>query len=378
MTTDSYASPKHSPENIDAVREEIHMQQAERIVAQKEAMVASPELRVLLGEVTAVRAQAEGRELPDMTSYEDFGGLHKAIRTIFDFRTNPDGTYGERWEAERNAQPFLNACSPELKQRIYSTAEMFGLTGETAPESPYAKAGVILGGGGKAPLDRTQYAADLISEGKFMPEMIISLGSDRPIDTKKDEKGENEYDRAGAYAEGAKDEYDLMVKAAEVAFNAKVTERDVIEWTDPRIQNVYADKSGAQLSRKHKVAYIPGTDEHPPIFIISSAVITDPFRTTKKNGVEKEVVRDRVNTEDTFATLARVGGFEPGSKLIAFTNMHFVPFQGAAASAQLGEYGLNTEVVGFDPQRYGNTPKKPHELLQEMATLASSLSKAKK
>ncbi len=364
MIIDTQNEAQFVQENLDSVRREIHARHTHQLNEQKDALVSNPNVRQILGEVAQIRG------VESDTEYEDFAGLYTSMRSVFDFRTKADGSYGERWDAEANAKEFLSSCSPELTEKIYSLAEQFGLTGDTVPTDKKAKAAVILGGGGKSPLDRTQYAADLIAGDKLDPDYIISLGSERPIDEKRDDKGENEYDRAGDYAKSAKTEYDLMVCAAQEVFDAEISDKDVIEWSDPEIMG--------GLPRIHKIAYIKATEFHPPIFIISSAILTYPFRATQVNGVDKEVVRNRANTEDTFATLAKMTGFEPGSKLVAITNAHFKPFQGAAASGQLGEYGMDTEVVGYDPGRYNNSPKRTDELLQEMLTTASSLTKATK
>jgi hypothetical protein len=349
-------------QSLDVIRADIHTQQLEHIASQKEMLAGSPELRQIIGEVAGLRGVSVN------TEYEDFAGLKDSMRAVFDFRTRKDGSYGERSEAEENAKEFLSTASDDLKDRIYKAAEGFGLTGDTEPEDPNVKAAVILGGAGKSPLDRTRYAKDLIDEGKLVPEYIVSLGSERPIVTERDKKGENEYDRAGSYSEGAKTEYDLMVAAAKEVFGAEVAENDVVEWTDPKIMG--------GVPSKHKIAFIPATDAHPPIFIISSAVLTHPFMTRMVEGKKIEAVRNRSNTEDTFATLARTNSLEPGDKVVAVTNAHFRPFQGAAAAGQLGEYGIQTEVVGYDPTRYNNPAKRIDELMQEMLTTADSLAQA--
>jgi hypothetical protein len=367
-TPEAIQHPHESDAGLHNVQREIAQHQHQKIETQKAALVANDDLRGLLQEVVAIRSQAEGAVLEDLSEYTDFAGFYRAARHAFDFRTRKDGSYGERWEAEANAEAFLQAASPELMHRVYSVAELFGLTGDTELQQKEVQLAIILGGGGKSPLDRTQYAADLIEKGALAPEIIVALGSDRPIDTKRDKNGQDEYDRAGDYAAGAKTEYDLMVKAAERVFGIAVTQGEEIEWSDPAIMG--------GLPRRHKVAFIAQTATRPPVFIISSAIVTYPFRTTKKDGKEVEVVRERANTEDTYATLARIANLEPGSIVAAITNAHFRPFQGAAASAQLGSLGMYTEVIGYDPQRYHNEPKRTDELLQEMATLASSLNKA--
>jgi hypothetical protein len=346
----------------------IEMKQRDRLLEQKEALVESESLREVIGDIAKLRKGLGDPNLLDsdtdiLTAYEsDFAGVRNAMRSAFDFRTKPDGSYGERWEAEERAKTYLTpALTPELEAKIYAVAEQFGLTGDTEPQGTEAAAGIILGAGGKAPLDRTLYLKELIDQGKLKTDKIVSLGSERPVN-------DAERARAGEYATNAETEFDLMVAAIETAYDIKISADDMTEWIDQTIEH--------DVPRTHKVAAIPANDMRPDIFIVSSAVTTDPYVDGTKNGRPIKMLRNRANTKDTFDTLSKLAQFEPGSKVVATTNAHFVPFQGAVAAGELGKMGIDTEVVGFDPIHFNNAPKKSHELLQEMLTVADSIANA--
>ncbi|MDB5183267.1 MAG: hypothetical protein JWO47_1051 [Candidatus Saccharibacteria bacterium] len=187
--------------------------------------------------------------------------------------------------------------------------------------------------------------------------MVAMLGRDRPVD-------QAERARAGEYAGDAASEFELMIAAAQTVFNAELQADDIYELMDPKIAD--------NLPRHARIAYIQATSHHPDIFILSAPMLTDPFEI--RNG--KLGTRNRTNTRDTYNMLSKVAGFIPGDKAVAVTNAHFTPFQGADAAGQLASFGVETEVVGFDPNHFGNPAKKSNELLQEMLTAAESLAKA--
>ena len=359
-------NPNHSTlETHDTAVSAIEQKQRDRLLEQKEALVESEDLREVIGDIASLRKELGDPNLIDsdtdvLAAYEsDFDGVRSAMRSAFDFRTKPDGSYGERWEADERAKTYLApALTPELEEKIYAVAEKFGLTGDTEPETTEAAAGIILGAGGKAPLDRTLYLKELIDQSKLKTDKIVALGSERLVN-------DAERARAGDYAANANTEFDLMVSAIETAYGIKISEDDTTEWIDQSIEH--------DVPRTHKVVAIPASDAHPDIFIVSSAVTTDPYVDGTKDGRPIKMLRNRANTKDTFDTLGKLAQFEPGSKVVATTNAHFVPFQGAVAAGELGKMGIDTEVVGFDPTHFNNAPKKSHELLQEMLTVADSI-----
>jgi hypothetical protein len=350
----------------DFLDTEVSEKHLKHIGEQKEALAESLELRQAISDVLKIRHSLGDPSLAtidlDRTAeYEGFDGARLAMRRAFDFRTKSDGTFGERWEAEEQAEKyFLPAITPELEEKIYQTAKLFGLTGDSQPKDSEADAVLILGGGDKSPLDRTLYAKELIDTGKLKTNKIVALGSERVV-------SDAERKRAGEYAENAQTEFALMVAAIETAYGIEIDQEDTLEWTDHNIEY--------DIPKKHKVVCIPGeAAKYPDIFIVSSAIVTDPFvDATHTDGSPIKLLRNRANSADTFKTFKDL---DDSRKVVAVTNAHFVPFQGAAAAKELGKQGVDVEVVGFDPQYFGNSPKKAFELVQEMLATADSLAAA--
>lgn len=359
--------------------EQIQIRQRERLNEQKEALVQSPELRETILGVAAVRQNfgdpnLAGYDISTLGEYGDFNGARRAMRLAFDFRTRPDGSFGERWEAtERVGQYLTPGLTPELEAKIYSASEKFELTGDTAPKDPEADAAAVLGAGGAAPLDRTLYTKELIDDGKLIVPKIVALGSERAID-------DAERKRGGEYAQFAQTEFDLMVSAMAVAYNLN-PDNEAFRWLDPSVYRDYPDAidleyelpSGIKIPRTHKVISIEGdpNEGRPDIFVVSSGIVTNPFmETLDDKGVPIRTLRTRANTADTFNIF---GKLDTAKRVVAVTNAHFRPFQGVAAAKQLGELGIDSEVVGFDPSHFGKPRKQSHELVQEMLTTADSL-----
>jgi len=319
--------------------------QLERLMTQCDVLAHDDGLRSLLG---AVSLQRFGYLAPEYNNFEE---LRAVMRGAFDFRSRADGSYAERTDAEDFA------CDEAMAENIYRIAEGFGLTGDTIPEKADAKVALVLGGAARSPLNRTRYTQEMIDNGQLKVDLIAMLGSERPVD-------EAERSRGGEYAKDSKTEFELMVAAAEAVYGTKLKPEDVYEGNDPAVAD--------NMPRHYKIAHIPANSKHPDIFIVSAPVITDPFEVRQG----KVGARTRANTRDSYAVLARVANFQPGDRAVAVTNAHFRPFQGVDAAGQLASIGVESEIVGYDPKHYGESPKKANELLQEMLTAADSLAKA--
>lgn len=348
---------------INAASAEIRAKHLKKTAEQKEALASSTELRQTIKDVLEIRKSLGDPSVANIDSgsideYQDFDSARLAMRRTFDFRTKPDGTYGERWEADESVnQYFKPGITPDHEVRIYGVAEQFGLTGDTVPENPEADAALVLGGGGRSPLERTLYAKELIDKGLLKTNRLVSLGSERAVN-------EAERQRGGDYAADAETEFDLMVAAIETAYGITIDQSDIEEWIDHNVEH--------DIPKKHKVVGLPADEAtgRPEVFIVSSAIVTDPFVDATKDGHHIKLLRNRANSADTFKTFSML---DDAQKVVAVTNAHFRPFQGAAAAKQMGELGIDVEVVGFDPQHFGNPPKKSHELVQEMLSTADSL-----
>ncbi len=179
---------------------------------------------------------------------------------------------------------------------------------------------------------------------------IVLLGSSRPVN-------DAERKRGGEYAVGTSDEYELMLRAAEVVFGIKFDPNEEFQGYDDIVPAGF--EAGWKISHSE-------SEEYGNVFVLSAPMLTeDRFR---HDGTR----RPRANTADTYDMLARVAQLEPDSTVIPVTNAHFKPFQGADAVTELMKYGVNAEVVGYDPSHFGNPPKHPEELLQETLSALNS------
>lgn len=349
--------------------EVIAQRQQEKLLRLKDDITQNKELRVVIAEVAAIRRGCKDpnvEAIDDTLVYSDdakFEDVHAMMRWALDFRSNPDGTYGERWQAEGRAEQYLQpGMTAELKEKIEALAKYFGLLGDTEPENPHADMGLILGGGGVAAFDRTRYIKELTDEGALVTDTIVALGSERKVD-------DTERELAAEYIDGDEEtEFDLMVTAIEKTYGIKIEEKDILSWVDHTISY--------DVPRLHRVVCIPATDVHPNIFIVSSGATTNPFVDVLREGKLAQILRYRANTPDNLDVLDKLAQFEEGARVVAVTNQHFVPFQGAVAAGILGTKGVDAEVVGFDPSHYGRPDKEAYQLLQELLTTADSVARA--
>ncbi len=305
---------------------------------QLESLAADEDIHSLISDIAEAR-------FGEPINYDlgDIKQMQKAMQTVFNFR--PAG--GERSEQTELPQKELFA------ERIHSMAEKVGLAGDTVPENPQAQAAIVLGGAGKSPLDRTLYTEELLDKGLLQTDTIVLLGSSRPVN-------QAEIDRGGNYAVGARDEYELMKNAAVEAFGVEFDDNDELQG--------YEDSVPAGFEAGWKIAHAQSQDGRN-IFVLSAPVLTEPFYPDGSR-------RPRANTADTYKDFAKVAQFEPGSHVVAVTNAHFRPFQGADAVAELNNYGISAEVVGYDPSHFGNPEKKPEELAQETLSAVNSMMRA--
>lgn len=284
-------------------------------------------------------AVARGLEIPEYNE-----GIPEemadAMRLVFNLR-KPGGERTEREELPQKEQ---------LTERIMRMAEKVGISGDSEPKDPKADAAIVLGGAGKSLIDRTSYIKELMDKGKLHTNTVALLGSSRPVN-------DAERQRAGAYADGATSEYDLAKNAAVNQFGVEFDEDE--EFVG------YEDAVSIGFEAGWRVSHAQ-TKNGINIFVISAPMLTEDRFYPDGNR------RVRSNTADTYDMFARVAQLEDGARVVAATNAHFVPFQGADAVAELGKHGIDAEVVGFDPAHFGNPPKEPEELLQETLSAVNS------
>lgn len=337
-----------STPEISGIVAEIADEQYANVLEKQQALVDNEALRRVVGQVAVVRGLNPGE-------YDDFDGLCTALSETFDFRSGSDGKPKERWEAD--ASDFLTICTPELETEIYGVASEFQLTGDSVPKNPHVDAALVMGGANKTPLIRTRYAKKLMGSRLLVPQKVIGLGSSRVV-------GDEERDKAVEYAPDAQTEFDLMCGAFEEVFDVEIGDGHIKTWDEPRLV--------PELPSECRIARVEGDERlgRPELLVASAAILTNPYRVTRKNGQDFKTLRDRANTEDTLELFGRAGILTAGQSAVLVTTQKFVPFQGAAAMGQLGSRGIRTEIVGYD------SPTQPDQLLQEMLSAAKSLKRA--
>lgn len=330
----------------------------------RERFVSEPQIRQTIITVAAVRKANHDPnfthvDIEAISQYDNFEDAHDAMKQVFDFRTKDDGSYGERWEAvERAEKYFMPELPADTEENILQSLEQFKLVGDSVPENPRANAAIVLGGGGKSPLERTEDVAKRIREGGIIVPRVVGLGSERKVD-------DAERQRAGEYAKSAETEFDLVVAAFEHSFGITIEPDDITTITT---------NSDYDVPRVHKLVAIPENfrGEHPELIITSSGILTNPFLDVMRDGKPVQILRSRANTDDTFKLMTLLKLFDPGDKVFVSTQSHFAPFQGQSAANEFAKQGIYSEVIGFQPKE----PKKVYELLQETLSLADKLSNA--
>jgi hypothetical protein len=268
----------------------------------------------------------------------DINGMQFAMSRAFDFRAGKE-------RSEQTELPNKDKYDSRIKQ----LAEMIGISGDSIPKNPNAQAAIVLGGAGKAPLDRARYTKELIDSGLLNTNTVVLLGSSRPVN-------EAEIERAGEYAKGAKTEYDLMLNAAMLTFDIEFNEAEELVG--------YDDKVPEGFEKNWRISH-QTTEDGIEVFVIQAQMGTDPFYLDGNR-------RERANTSDTYNLFARVANFEKGSHIVIVTNAHFGPFQGADAAKEFADYGLTADLACFEPAHFGNPEKTPEELLQESLSAVNS------
>jgi hypothetical protein len=348
--------------------EAVQSLQQEKLREQREVLVNSPELRQAIHSVAQVRKEAGDPNLAtvnldELVSYEDFDSARIAMRYAFDFRTKDDGTYGERTDGDARANEYYYPHVNEaVEAEVNAAAEVLRLAGDTEPEQAETDATLILGGAGRSLLDRTTYAKELIDDGKMIPKKIVLLASERAVN-------EAEQKRGGEYATGATTEFELAIAAVENVFDVKIAKEDITQWIDHGVEH--------DIPKTHKVIGVKGDVDtgRPDIFIVSSAIVTDPFVDGTKDGHPIKILRNRANTPDTFETFGRLENPEPGSRVTLITRTIFEPFQKAGAMKQLNSRGVICDAASYSATHYGAAPDKTHALAMEMLSAADALAK---
>ncbi len=264
--------------------------------------------RWIASEPMTALVTAYGGTLPELGTgdllawLDDFSGEH------WDFR--------KRGNVERDQvqAPTFEADTAAL---ILAAATALNLVDAAHP--PHAKYDhlLVLGGLGRACLQRTEYAARLVRDGAVSVPEVAALGSFRPL---------TGAETALPGLDGGGYEVDAMDVGIRSGFG----------FGKPVLREASTDTAGANHSswevRTHREPGLP--DVH---------VLAAP---------SSEPAGRRANTPDTYEFWARRVSLSPADRILVVTSPIYVPFQHCDAIRMLAmRHGCGIDTIGFDPAR---------------------------
>jgi hypothetical protein len=225
-----------------------------------------------------------------------------------------DAFSGEHWDFRRHGRverdqvkaPAIDTGRTELIQAVATALRL--VEPGRPPFSDYDHV-LVLGGLGRACLQRSQYAAELVLSGAVKVDEAAALGSFRPLTD-----AEKELPGLGAAAF----EVDAMDTGVRAGFDL----------TEP------AEREASEGSWEVRTYRRPGL---PRIQVLAAP----------PNGG-----RERANTADTYEFWAQRVHLRATDRILVVTSPIYVPFQHSDAIRMLGlHYGCGIDTIGFDPER---------------------------
>jgi hypothetical protein len=267
------------------------------------------------------------------------------------------GSYQERWEAA--SMRF----DGDTEKRVHNAATQLGLVNATVPARETYDHVVVLGGGGRSPLLRAQYAHEMLTRQGVSAPRVWMLGSPRPLDL------DRELPLVASYAPDAQDEFGLMDAAMRAAFKVGAASDDFVCGCSD--DNGPCPAWRESMATRFSAAEIDATKPHLQHARHRFAV-DDAGREFHVIGAATGRPPNRPNTADTYELLARLAHFTEAQNVLVVTTQVFVPFQSFDAQRMLDlPYGVSTDVVGFGADR-GDRPQTPEFLLQEILSAIRS------
>lgn len=262
------------------------------------AWISSPPMRALVEEYGDTLPSADVGELLEWL--DAFSDRH------WDFR--------KRGNVERD-QVTAPTFEPARAALVLAAATALRLVEPVDPPRAAYDHLLVLGGLGRACLQRTEYAARLVRDGVVAVGEVAALGSFRPLT-------EPETTLPGL-ADG-RFEMDAMDVGARHAFGLTEPARD-------------ESSEGAVTHRSWRVrTYRPA--DGPPVQVLAAPSSEPELR--------------RANTPDTYDFWARRSRLRPSDRILVVTSPIYVPFQHSDAIRMLAaRHGCGIDTVGFDPAR---------------------------
>lgn len=310
-------------------------QTAEQFTEIMEHYVHDPDLHELI----AALAEDRGIEIPDLSDPDlDEATFMDAAQKALDVR-----------KGKGRDEIAGSAFSSRAQEALGTVKHKFNMDIDTEPTIHDVDAAFVLGSSGKTPRARLDYLLDLMEVGKLSTDMIVMIGSERPVNMKPNANGLTEIDRAesaGYDSSGnmAKTEFDIMRNTAAAALSIEDDDWEMITGYDPSVPEHH------HYQNQYRIAHAEKNGKQ--VMVISAPMIGEERFYPDGNR------RPRSNTSDGYRMAAQMmrDHAEPGQEFttVSVTDAIFTPFQEADAKAVLAkDFSIENETVGYTRKRAG-------------------------
>lgn len=262
--------------------------------------------------------------------------------------------FSDKWDYRKKQQSAIDEVTNEAARWLLNDSEILeqqaravmegieelGLVGVDTPRYEEYDYIVALGGAKLSCLLRPRYAKEVWKQFSIKPRAIMMLSGARPI-------AESERSVTDTYAKGAKTEFDLICKGAELCFG--ITEFEEERHCDNNINLSWAVRT---YNNTCPVIAIEGPSTEPD--------------------------KRRANSADTYKFFVEKYHVFEGAKILLVTSQIYVPYQQLEAIRTLSiPYNLVTDTIGFPNSWFGQVQgmQQPSNYLQEIRSTIQAMSR---
>jgi hypothetical protein len=278
------------------------------LIGEIHGWIASAPMRTLVG--------ASGGELPELGTAELLGWLDEFSDEHWNFRKKSGNV-----ERDKVASPQFAADESAV---VVAAATALHLADAAEPPHPEYDHLLVLGGLGRACLQRTEYAARLIRSGAVSVGEVAALGSFRPLT-------DAEREMPGLAGGGYEADAMQVGVLAGFGFGADVP--------------TTREESGGAVSNLSWAVRTYRAAGSPEVHVLAAP--------------SSEPEARRANTPDTYEFWAQRVKLRSTDRILVVTSPIYVPFQHSDAIRMLGlTYRCGIDTIGFDPDKVG-VPQPP-------------------
>ncbi len=250
---------------------------------------------------------AYGGTLPEL-------GTGELLAWLDDF-SDEHWNFRKRGNVERD-QVQAPEFAPDTAALVLAAATALNLVDAAHPPRSRYDHVLVLGGLGRACLQRTEYAARLVRDGAVTVPEIAALGSFRPLTGA-------ERELPGLAAGG----YEVDAMDAGI--------REGFGFGKPVLREASDGPEVTHSSWEVRTYREPGL---PDVHVLAAP--------------SSEPAARRANTPDTYEFWARRVSLQPADRILVVTSPIYVPFQHSDAIRMLAlRHGCGIDTIGFDPSR---------------------------